>query len=244
MAPFTSYFDESDTSRAGVVAGCTIAVNQLEHFGREWSRLLHDYGLSYFHMKDYAHSKEEFTLWGGDDARRKEFLKRLIGIIRRRANISIGVVVDRQEYNHYVCTPDRRRFFKNIYTTASYMCLFFNGRWADKYAYGDPIAYVFDEGNPKRSDFESAYYESKNIPELEQRYRLGSLSFADDKAVPPLQAADFIAYEISKFWTDHRSQSERAPRLSLMSAMDTICNDWRIVTKEMLIAIAADAHVP
>lgn len=239
MAFFTAYFDESDTPRAGVVAGCVLSVEQIDPFNREWLELLAEYELSSFHMNEFVQSKLEFTSWRGREQRRKEFIQRIVGIIARRG-ISIGVVVDRQDFDDFVCTPERRRFFKNIYTTASYMCLFLSGRWADKHGHGNPIKYVFDDGNSRRGDFESAYSASKEIPDLENRYRLGQLSFEDDKTVPPLQAADFVAYEISKFWTD---KSHREPRRSLMEAMDKICHGWRIVTPEMLGAIARDAGI-
>lgn len=107
MALFTAYFDESDTERAGVVAGCVFNVDQLPYLEGEWQALLGRYGLSHFHTKDYVHSQGEFVSWKANEPLRREFLQRLIGIIARRANISISIVADSREYNEYVRTPER-----------------------------------------------------------------------------------------------------------------------------------------
>src|SRR5260221_11941380 len=98
MAAFTAYFDESDTPQASVVAGVITEVEQLSHFEREWKGLLESEHLDYFHMKEFAHSKGQFEPWNGHEARRRNFLTCLIGILQRRTRISVGVLLDRADY--------------------------------------------------------------------------------------------------------------------------------------------------
>jgi hypothetical protein len=63
----------------------------------------------------------------------------------------------------------------------------------------DDVALVFDESN-EPSRHAAGYYASlKESPGIENRHQLVSLSFADDKKVTPLQAADLLAYEFNKY---------------------------------------------
>lgn len=244
MAMLTAYFDESNTKGAVVVAGLLGKTSQWERFNQEWRQLLAEYQISHVHMREFAHFRGEFSSWKGDEGKRRSFIDRIIGVISRRSIISVGIVLDVDVYKDFVTTPERKRVFVNPYTTASYLCLLSVGRWADKRSYEELVAYVFDRGNPHRRDFEKAYSQSAAIPQLNQRYRLGRLSFGDDKDILPLQGSDFIAYEISKTWTQARfDERRRSMRVSMRKASDKICNDWRVVTPMMLRAIAADAGV-
>jgi hypothetical protein len=102
MAILTAYFDASgspDEGRALVVAGYVSTVEQWREFDREWRSLLVREKVSQFHMRDFAHSLREFAEWKGDEPRRKRFLERLIGIIKRRVHKSIANAVLLEPYN-------------------------------------------------------------------------------------------------------------------------------------------------
>lgn len=156
MGFFSAYFDESDSGHCSVVAGVVMSVSQIPHFDREWKMLLKEEGLDYFHMKEFAHFKDQFAHgWKGkeNEARRANFLSRVVGIIARRCNISISMTLDRQGYqNACAASPLVANFYINEYTAAGIMALMRVGNWADNYDHNDPIAYVFDDGNSKRTN--------------------------------------------------------------------------------------------
>jgi hypothetical protein len=54
-----------------VVAGCIAKVEDWEKFDPEWLRVLKDFGVREFHLKDLAHRKGDFKGW--DESRRKAF---------------------------------------------------------------------------------------------------------------------------------------------------------------------------
>lgn len=200
---FTAYFDESDSKVASVVAGVIGEAGQLVHFEREWRDLLKDEGLQAFHMKDFAHSNREFSSWKGDERRRQNFLARVIGIISRRTRFTVGILLDRNAYAQVAHRAIYADFYVNEYTACAYLSLLRSSKWATENAITEPLAFVFDDGNAKRADFHRAFDLTKMIG-VGRQYHFGSLTFADDKLVAPLQAADFIAYEFCKVYTDCR----------------------------------------
>jgi hypothetical protein len=236
----TAHFDESDTDGAAVVAGFVAEAKQWVHFSREWKALLSEHSLQCFHMKNFAHSKKEFEGWNDDEPKRQRFIQRAVGIIKRRVRVPIGVIIDRDLYENFVSTPARKVAFGNHYTTASYLCLLLTGAWAEYTSHRESVAYVFDRGNRHRTEFEEAFNKSKDVPELVQRYRLGSLSFEDDRKLEPLQASDLIAYEMSKFWTDKKNTGKRLPRFPLEKLMELPCEYLMIADAELFNRMAAD----
>lgn len=242
MAMVAAYFDDSDTAGAAVIAGFVAETDQWIQFSREWSGLLEECQLSGFHMVDYAHSNNEFKDWKGKEKKRREFLENAIGIIRRRVRCPIGIVLDRQEYDRFVNTGPRRAAFGSRYTTACFLSLLMTGCWADDFSEREPIAYFFDDGNPNKGQFQEAFHKLKRDPKLASAYRLGSLTFADDRLINPLQASDFLAYEASKFWTDHKF-GLRKPRASCVAVVRGLSNDYmRIVDSSLLRRMAKDMN--
>jgi hypothetical protein len=200
---------------------------------REWEQLLKRENLPYFHMTEFAHSIGEFASWKGDESRRRDLIGRIIGIISRRVRIVVGVLIDRSAYKEACAnSPLFRGIYVNEYTTAGFMSLLKCANWADKYGVSGLMAFIFDNGNGKRPDFQRAFDICKNSP-FGDPCHLGSITFADDQIVLPLQAADFIAYEVCKVYTDLK-QDKRRFRLSLKQLLDTVPTNCTIGTSEAL----------
>jgi hypothetical protein len=236
MAIFTAYFDESDSSKASVVAGLIGEAEQLSHFNREWGDLLRSENLQQFHMNDFAHSNGEFKGWKGDTLRRKQFIERIIGIISRRARFSLGVLVDRTAYEEVAHRDIFANFYTNEYTACAFLSLLQASQWASVYATGHRIAFVFDKGNTKRADFQRAF-DMTDGTSIADDHHFGSLTFADDKDVAALQAADFIAYEFCKVYTDNESNEHRV-RESLRTFLRRCPSDFRIGHGDLLMKLA------
>jgi hypothetical protein len=232
---FTGYFDESDTKGAAVVAGCIGHAKQWELFEGKWARLLREYDIQDgFHMSDFAsrsYVSNQYSLW--EETKCREFLDRLIRIIGSHTTISVGIALDRRVYDAFVCTPGRKAVFESEYVTASWLCLTLIDNWAEKRRDLQQINFVFDRGNGHRHAFQKSYdyaYRGKEY--------FSTLTFEDDQLVLPLQAADFVAYEISKGWTSH-SIDKRTPRKTFDLARQVLNHCWRVVDSPgMLQALA------
>jgi hypothetical protein len=117
MIEFAAYFDGSgspDDTVAVAVAGFVATVRQWKEFERNWKDCLNDFGVSALHMRDFAHSRGEFTEWKGDENRRRRFLGRLISIIQVRVQHSFASVV-RMDESRKVDTKYRLSEFSKPY---------------------------------------------------------------------------------------------------------------------------------
>jgi hypothetical protein len=234
MAMVSAYFDESDSSSASAVAGIVSTADKWRGFEGDWSRLLDKYHLSALHMKDFAHSRGEFSSWAGDDEKRRQFLGRVIEIMGRRCQWCIGIVIDRKAFSKIISPEeDVSSFYSSEYTQAAFMALLLTGKWSARCRLEHPVNFVFDRGNRNRPSFQRAYDHLYANEEERSLSSIGPLSFADDVAVSPLQVADFVAYECCKVYTD-LDKNVRRFRESLKQMMKRVNFDVRVLDEEAL----------
>jgi hypothetical protein len=232
MMVATAYFDESESPTACAVVGVASTADRWERFDADWKRMLDKYKIGSLHMKEFAHSKGDFESWKGDEKQRREFILRAIEIISRRCMKAMGIVIGRQAFSNTLGNDQLiSGFYSSEYVASSFMCLLLAQKWRDKCGFQLPVDYVFDRGNAKRKGFQQAYDILRIIPA--ERNKVGSLSFADDASLLPLQAADFIAYEACKVYTDFGKGQKRL-RGSLKSIFDRVSCDIRVPTEEKL----------
>ncbi len=155
MALFTAYFDGSgspDESVALVVAGFIATAEQWIHFERNWNECLNNFGVSSLHMKDFAHSRGEFTSWKGDEEKRQRFLRWLIGIILARVRHSFAsavVMEDHRRVDAKYCLSE----FSKPYALSGCTCLTkIRGRATRWKINLDEIQYVFENGDKHKGD--------------------------------------------------------------------------------------------
>lgn len=109
---FTAYFDDSGHPNKGpemVVGGYLSTIPRWLAFEREWSAVLHEFGVSAFHMQEFRGSWGEFKSWKGNEGRRVAFPKKLIKVIKRRTITSIASSVlmdDYREVNGIYVLPE------------------------------------------------------------------------------------------------------------------------------------------
>jgi len=108
--------------------------------------------------------------------------------------------------------------------------------WADDRRLSESIAFIFDDGNANRQYFQRAFDVCKRS-RFGNPYHFGSLTFADDKMILPLQAADFIAYEVGKVCTDAKHDRRRF-RGSLQHLLQSVPVNCTIATEELLLGLA------
>src|ERR1700722_12564024 len=104
---YTAYYDDSGSptdTLAVVVAGFVAEDAQWTGFERNWNDTLEQFGISLFHMKEFAHSRGEFSKWKdhqrieNQKRERETFLRQLVGHIILRARHSFGHAVLMNDY--------------------------------------------------------------------------------------------------------------------------------------------------
>jgi hypothetical protein len=188
MAKFVGFFDGSgspDDTVAIVVAGFVAKAEQWIEFERNWSECLRKFGVSSLHMKDFAHSRGEFSTWKEDEERRRRFLGWLIGVILTRVQHSFASAVVMDDYRRVdsrYCLSE----FAKPYALAGCTCIAKVGKWAERWLKSsDEIAYVFEDGDKDKGDL---------IRCTEKNFKTTPQVLGKEKT-SAFQAADLLAYE-------------------------------------------------
>ncbi len=185
---FSAYFDESGTKAdtvAVVVAGFVAPTEQWMAFEHDWKHILSMFGVGSLHMRDFAHSTGEYAAWKGNEHRRRDFLSRLIGTLKIRAQHSFACAVLMDDYRkmdgkyklHEVIAP---------YTVAARTCVGKVYEWAKQRNIDeDHLVVFFEDGSEDKTD-------------LTRRMKLDGMKapvfLTKDQSVV-FQAADMLAYE-------------------------------------------------
>jgi hypothetical protein len=209
MGMFAAYFDESGThsaSSALVVAGYLSPVSQWQRFDGEWADLLRDLGIeSPFHMVDFSNGQGQFKGW--PEAKRRNCVTQITGIIGRRTQFRASFSVSKRAYEEVIGETEIGPYGFCVWEWMKEA-----ERWMDRYGVHEPIAYVFEGGSGCGGQIlDNFQWMTKKRPDLKNRYRIGSQTFASKKNVLPLQAADVFAYEAWKHLVNVTLVEEKRP---------------------------------
>jgi Protein of unknown function (DUF3800) len=235
---FTAYFDESSTHAGSsliVIAGGASDDVQWSFFEAEWKGLLEEFKVPYFHMRKFAHSIGPFASWKRDEKRRRQFIKRLVGILRRRVTVSIGLVLLLDAY-HEVVTQEKLRDFGTPYALCGNLCVRLAGEWAQRRKHDEPIKFVFESGARDAAELQRGFNTARTIEAIQKQYRMGCFEFAGKKDLGALQAADFIAWELHKTMVEYQKDPRRRVRESLLSLTD-VPHVWHYINTPALRAL-------
>jgi hypothetical protein len=184
MTEYAAYFDDSghpDDQAAVVVAGFISTEEQWLLFEREWKEILEREGMESFHMTDFEKSK----VW--PQHKKDDILRKLVITIQLRTRRSFSQTVmindyreinDAYAFEECVGTPFAlagRTIAKNI------------NSWKRNYMENDSkLVIVFEDGTKHKGDFIDAM----------ERDKLPCPLFAGKGDAVPLQAADWLAWEM------------------------------------------------
>ncbi len=93
MSEFSVFLDDSGSPDEGIclgVGGFVSTWDKWIEFEKAWHDVLEVYDISYFHMREYAHSTDEFKNWKGKEGKRRTFLKRLVKCLNGRVHKSFA----------------------------------------------------------------------------------------------------------------------------------------------------------
>lgn len=187
MAMLTMYCDASGTDQSEVirVGGFVASVDNWLAFGREWTAALREEGIEFFHMREFAHSVDQFKEWKGDEPRRIKFLSRLCDIILGWAQFGVGAGVALETYRKVDGNYQLHEQF-HPYTICSVTCMDEAVQWRrSQHREAEPMEFVFECGDEHAGQLLKEGEKFAHTPPI----------FRKKPQATPLQAADFIAYE-------------------------------------------------
>jgi hypothetical protein len=239
MAMFTAYFDGSgspDEGKALVVAGYLATVDQWLEFNREWTECLTKEGVAAFHMRNFAHSRREFATWKDDGPRRKRFLEQLIRIVKMRVRKSIANAVLLDAYNRVNAEFMFSEHIGPPYALCGMACMKDVCKWATKAKrqYEWPRC-VFEDGDKHKKEFKQLIARFKDWPD--------PIFEAKGKDFRPFEAADLVAWENRKLYTEAESGTFSKLRKSF-SELQKISPTWFVYTENELRRLCATFEVP
>lgn len=190
------YFDDSVDGDLVCMAGYVSTAEKWEEFERRWKQVLAKYGISFFHMKEYAHRVGEFSSW--PEERRISLMKELVVVIQDCVLYGVAVAISAKDYESEL-PSELKKFLRDPYYLAVYSCLTQSLHYHMSNHADEEIAFVWDEKSKVAAEMQRIYAAYKSADFIPRRELLGSLTFADDKKFVPLQAADLLAYEYRKY---------------------------------------------
>lgn len=181
-----------------------------QEFNREWMKLLNDekiplesdqkqpvFYTAYFQNKNYPF-RDKF---GWHDTRYNNFYAKLIETINRRSLFSFAIAIDLLDYRKFINErPYAVSIFRSAGTFASILCFLKCAQYACKYKYDETISYVFDRNDTFSRELQLSYeILSQHLDQLKEwHFKVGGLTFGNKEVYTPIQAADVIAWEMSK----------------------------------------------
>jgi hypothetical protein len=185
---FTAYYDDSGSSAdtmAVVVAGFVATDEQWPHFERNWNGTLRKFGVSLFHMREFAHSLGEFSKFKHNREERDWFLRQLLSHIKVRVTYATGQAVLMDAYRK-VNKVHALDYAFPPYTLAGRTCVARIHQWAQKRGIPkDQIGHVFEDGSAGKSKLRDCVLRDHGI----------EVAFKKKNECVALQAADLFAYE-------------------------------------------------
>jgi hypothetical protein len=231
-----AYFDESGSHSGSVVtcvAGYLFTTEQLQRFEVEWRDALDRLSIASFHMVDCAHGTGNFKGVPAPD--RAELVKRLIGIIKRRAEIGIVASVRPADYKPFVDGGPTGEF--GAYILCLIWCVAGVSAWIGKHGLSGKVAYFFESGHQLQRGANEAMYRMANGERFRNLCLYHSHTFIGKDGSKAIQAADLLAWQWHREWDNRFGKKRRTRRLDFMNLLG-MSHIGCHLTEDHLLAIA------
>lgn len=221
---FAEFFlDESETGggRWLCVAGWIFSKEGSEALHEEWSALLCQYRLPYFHMGPCAHGNEPFKRFKRPE--RDQIQRRFFEVLTRRALVGFCATFDMTLARYCPTAIDRHgsRFHVTPYTLCCYWAFLLARNWANYTKYPGKIAYFFEAGHASQPQANRMMGEVFSNPKLREILRYGGHGFVEKNKSSAVQCADILAWQWGKNWKD-RANGILKPRADLLALLRVI----------------------
>ncbi len=209
------YHDESGEYVDGklvnmTVGGCYASLDKWQEFDRDWAKALEAEGLEWFHMTDFEAWVPPFNFQLPDGNRDYEKHKRILDAL---LNIMLRYVEGFYGFGAVSMFDPSRPTLDHERLLEDCACGAIKHAVLNAYDFfREPVNVVFG----KQKHFTETkirkyidFYDYEGIKD-----RIGTFAMDDPRRVRPLQAADILAYEMSKAQREHR---ERYPYRRIMN---------------------------
>ncbi len=191
---------EQVTDQPLVVAGIVSTEMQWREFECAWNRTLGLFGVSHFHMVDFAHFKGDFMSWIGEEERRRLFLIDLIEILRR--TVMFGQVI-RIVPDHYTAVNEiyhlDRDYWNGTYSYTALLCTAAIENWQQTRYPNASVCHVLEKGDRGQGAIVELVDKMRESSPLTIRPKQDRES---GKWYRPFEGCDFLAYESRRYVSD------------------------------------------
>lgn len=190
-----------------VLAGFISTLEKWERFSDAWEKALSESpSIRYYKNSEAMSRKDEFDGWSYIDAQKK--VSRLIQVIVPHVTHRVSVTIDRAEFTRFMKVIDVE-VLDDPYYLLFISVVGLTIIYVDKQDDRAPISFVFDEqGSIGFRALDMVATVQKHIglhfTERQSELLIGLPTFANDKKMLPLQAADLYAGNVRRFHIDNR----------------------------------------
>jgi len=188
--PFAAYFDESSDGRADtlfVLGGWIAPLDAWQTFSNRWQEIIGRYKISEYHAHDCAQRSKEFKGWTDESVAGLQ--RELLSVIEATEPTGIGVSLNLQDYDKL---PESRTLPPPYHVCWQY-CLIEAAR---KVPDGNEVSFVLDRRAKTFEKADRIKELMRECPDWESGNKIGAVVLQHSHGFPPLQAADWLAYEI------------------------------------------------
>lgn len=186
-------FDESGSSGEGgfvSIAGFVATEERWTTFDAAWNAALAKHGIPYLHTTDLANFKRIYKEWTVEQQR--ALVADLMAVIWDMGRVvAIGSTIAVDDFNSF--NAEQRARWIDPYFLLLQEVL--NGATLEARPDNERVRIIYSQQDEFRGKFQQLYRV------LQRREpRLDTLTFADMRTTPGLQAADLLAYELKRFY--------------------------------------------
>jgi hypothetical protein len=234
----TGYFDDSGPISTGAVVACgwVSTVEQWEQFDENWRFVLAKFELPYFHMKSLRQYKGPFEQFKDNLPRETDLMTRLQGVIRVRAQKSIGCLVDVNAYESVNREYRLNEMFGHPFAFAGCSAIYKTLKWLERVHPNTDIAFVFEAGTKGWGTLVEAARKQMNVTPI----------LGDWEKLTPIQAADFVAWENHRAYQKAKEHNFAARSTRFRGSFSQFIrdhggDDWYVADEPTLHAFCSDA---
>jgi hypothetical protein len=194
----TAYLDESGHSSDTdffSIGGIVATSEKWEVFQQKWEAALLEDGIDRFHMREFAHSVGNYKKWEKNELERRRFLAKMFSIIEETDGRIFGAVVNLRAYR---LLADYLKPAVDPYLMCFQHCIRAAGILTMFHEPVGKVAVICEEQGEFGGHASRCWLAMKD-EKAEAYERMGSFIMEKKKNAAPLQAADFVAYEMRQY---------------------------------------------